>query len=561
MKRLFRQKLLTPSLQVYLSVTLPAYFLSEIMARVIVVRPRLQLSQVSAISAMQIWYWSIIFFLIPFFLIIKFRFNFSKEKIVTLILYVGISLNIAFVAAANKLALSKVPLPPGDIRGDNGALLFGAIQAQETGWSGNSYPPVWLSLIGNIARFSGNSVLEIWKPVFLLSVVLLPGLILIAWRQAFTPLAAAAFTFSFTFGTIEWKGIANLIMTAMFIAIAYRIVFAEKNDSRFDIQIFFYGVFFGLASLTYYGYLWWSLISIALLVVSLAFYSKREIMLLRVFDAGLGFLLIFAPSQVGSRFGLSGLVTILLVLSLIFLRILLQKQIFISNIIAYLTFLFVPSSVFFAIVTSTIDDEWFYAEMEQNPVPNLGLGFNTQGLLFLLITLVGITIAFKIKEFRATIVVAVTTFISSALMMFWFATQMEVTGKVELWPRAEGTFRFAWYLLTLVAILAILTSDYFEKFIKNIWPKNLANFQNIFLTLVLIFPILAIHARTISEVQDGIFPIGENEIWLAYRACDNPNEDPMLAKVFEEQPFIQDFLRENCTKVDWPAIPPINSAE
>ncbi len=561
MKKLFRQKLLPTSLQVYLLVTLPAYILSEIMARVIVVRPRLQLSQVSALAGMQIWYWLIILILLPFFLLFKIKHNFSKEKIITLILYAGISLNIAFVGAANKLALSKVPLPPGDIRGDNGALLSGMMRAQETGWSGNFYPPVWLSLVGNIARFSGNSVLEIWKPVFLLSVVLLPGLVLLAWRQAFTPLIAAAFTFLFTFVTIEWKSIANLIMTAMFIAIAYRVVFTEKYNSKFDIRIFFYGIFFGLASLTYYGNLWWSLIAIALLVVSLAFYSNREILLLRVFDAGIGFLLIFAPSQVGPRLGLSGLVTILLILILSFLRILLQQQIFFSNVIAYLTILFVPAGVFFTVVTSTTGDEWFYPAMEQNPVPNLGLSFNTQGLLFLFITLVGIIIAFKIKEFKATIVVALTTFISSALMMFWFAAQMEVTGRVELWPRAGATFSFAWQLITLVALFALLTSEYFENFLKSIWPKNLTNFQNLFLTLLLIFPFLVVHARTLSETQDGIFPIGENEVWLAYRACDNPNEDPMLAKVFEEKPFIQDFLRENCPKADWPVIPPINSAE
>ena len=138
---------------------------------------------------------------------------------------------------------------------------------------------------------------------------------------------------------------------------------------------------------------------------------------------------------------------------------------------------------------------------------------------------------------------------------------MEVTDKVELFPRAAGTFGFAWSVLTLIALIAILTSTYFSDFIRRVWPKKLSQVNNIFLTLVLLLPIVAIHARTLSEAQDGIFPIGENGVWLAYRACDNPHEDPMLAKVFEESPFIQDFLRENCPNVDWPVIPPINQVE
>jgi hypothetical protein len=153
-----------------------------------------------------------------------------------------------------------------------------------------------------------------------------------------------------------------------------------------------------------------------------------------------------------------------------------------------------------------------------------------------------------IIRYRSAILVLSTTFISSALMMFWFAAQMEITGKVELFPRAGGTFGFAWTVLTFIGLFAILTSSYFYEFIKYVWPKDLSRINTIILTLVLILPIAAIHARTLSEVQDGIFPIGENGAWLAYRACDTPHEDPMLAKVFEENPFIQEFLREKLPK-------------
>ena len=548
-------------LQIYLLITIAAFLVSQAMTRVVVVRPRLQLSQVSAISAMQIWYWVIVIIAVFVFILLKQKLLLAKDKLIEYILYFGIFLNITFVAAANNLALSKVPLPPGDIRGDNGALLSGMMRAAETGWSGNSYPPVWLSLVGNIARIFGEPVLEIWKPVFLISVVLLPGLVLLAWRQAFNPIAAAAVTFLFTFGTIEWKGIANLVMTAMFIAIAFEISNSKSSSFSFNPKLFAYGLIFGLSALTYYGYLWWSLLAITVLIVSLWFRKNREYLLIKVLDAGLGAILILGPSQLGPRLNLSGLMFILIIVSSIILRILVQRTNFICGVLGYLTGLSIPVAVIYILFSSTINDEWFYPELEINPVPNLGLGFNTSGIFFILITLVGLILAFSELRFRSAILVMATSFISAALMMFWWAARMEVTDKVELFPRAAGTFGFAWSVLTLIALIAILTSTYFSDFIRRVWPKKLSQVNNIFLTLVLLLPIVAIHARTLSEAQDGIFPIGENGVWLAYRACDNPHEDPMLAKVFEESPFIQDFLRENCPNVDWPVIPPINQAE
>ena len=266
------------------------------MSRFVVVRPRVQLSQMSAISAMQIWYWLIVLFATAIFIWFYLKYKPKFDSFISAILYFGISLNIAFVAAANNLALRNVPLPPGDIRGDNGALLSGMVRAQEAGWSNNvcafwleqvdanepcnSYPPVWISLIGNIANLTGNGVLEIWKPIYLLSVILLPGVILIAWRQAFNPLAAAAITFLFTFSTIEWKGIANFALFAMFIAIAYEISKAERKTFKFNLKLFILGFFLGLSALTYFGHLWWVLLALAALIFGLWFSKQREYLLI-----------------------------------------------------------------------------------------------------------------------------------------------------------------------------------------------------------------------------------------------------------------------------------------
>jgi hypothetical protein len=57
----------------------------------------------------------------------------------------------------------------------------------------------------------------------------------------------------------------------------------------------------------------------------------------------------------------------------------------------------------------------------------------------------------------------------------------------------------------------------------------------------------------------GSMPIqGFNGAWFAHQGCSNPHEDPMLSKVFENFPEIQNFLRKNCSNVNWPVIPPLN---
>ncbi len=45
--------------------------------------------------------------------------------------------------------------------------------------------------------------------------------------------------------------------------------------------------------------------------------------------------------------------------------------------------------------------------------------------------------------------------------------------------------------------------------------------------------------------------------WYAHQGCSNPQKDPMLAKVFENYPDIQDFLRAKCSSVTWEKTPPI----
>ncbi len=543
---------------IFISITFAALIISYSMSTAISVRPKIRLSQVSAISSMQIWYWFFVTLALLALIYVYYTFKIKFTSIIEVLFYIGITLNIAFVGAASRLSLSKTPLPPGAITGDNHDLLMGMVRAEESGWSGNSYPPVWLSLVGNIARFSGNTVLEIWKPVYLLSLIVFPVLVLLAWRQVFNPLVAAAFTFFFSMGAIDWKSLAFFVFIAMTVAIVYEIAITQEGQFKFNRKNFFLGVVLGISALTYSGYLWWSLLALLFLILGLWFSKIREERLIGVFDATLGFALIFGPSQVSARFGVNGWFVIALLLAFILIRIMTQNNNFIVGVFAFLAGLAIPASIIILLVTTVISDSWFYPELEENPIPNIGLGFNVNGLLIIFIIGVGIILSFGEILNRIILLTSLAIFLSAALMMFWFASRMEVTGLVELFPRASQNFSFSWSLINFIAITALLSSRYFARLKEAIWPTNLIFINNVFLVLLLLFPLLAIHARALSTSQEGLFPRPENGAWYAYQACDNPNENGMLAEIFRDQPFIQEFLRENCPKVDWPPIPSAN---
>ena len=56
----------------------------------------------------------------------------------------------------------------------------------------------------------------------------------------------------------------------------------------------------------------------------------------------------------------------------------------------------------------------------------------------------------------------------------------------------------------------------------------------------------------------GSMPINAfSGAWFAHKGCSNPHEDPMLAKVFESRPYIQDYLRKECWGKNWPLVEPL----
>jgi hypothetical protein len=129
--------------------------------------------------------------------------------------------------------------------------------------------------------------------------------------------------------------------------------------------------------------------------------------------------------------------------------------------------------------------------------------------------------------------------------MYYFASRMQVTEKIELWPRAYSHISGVFTILSVIIFSRVLI-----EISKKIIPSNKNKISIILISVILLFPL----SQSLSSKIYGTFPTFSNSAWLAHQACSNPHEDPMLAKVFETKPHIQYFLRFYCPDVNWPYI-------
>jgi hypothetical protein len=136
---------------------------------------------------------------------------------------------------------------------------------------------------------------------------------------------------------------------------------------------------------------------------------------------------------------------------------------------------------------------------------------------------------------------------------------MQVTNLVDLWPRSYELFLYPFNLIILLTVLGAIQSIFYfassNNFFKDIFAKKNNSF---YLSVLVLFIIFGSLSNVLGDRVYGSMPVNTfNGAWFAHKGCSNPHEDPMLAKVFETRPYIQDFLRENCWGKKWPLVAPI----
>jgi hypothetical protein len=200
-------------------------------------------------------------------------------------------------------------------------------------------------------------------------------------------------------------------------------------------------------------------------------------------------------------------------------------------------------------------DTWVEGGVEKND-PTVGaiLTLEGVGLILFFALLLAIYLIIQYRKDFTVIIILTGIYLSAAVFMYFIASQMQVTSRVDLWPRAQEVQGYALNLIFLIIILYIcdivLTEPNLKKYLE-FSNRNLYYLVSFILFILGSYLVSSLGASAHRSMPYHAF----NPAWYAHQGCSNPHEDPMLSKVFENYPDIQAFLRDNCSSVDWPVIP------
>jgi hypothetical protein len=543
--------------QIFLLLFVPV-FISLIAYRIIPIENVEPTSIVSATSAINAILWTLIVtqVIINYPLIRNYSLNLVLQiNLLFILIYVS-----AIKILIKALSLKGTPLPGSDIRGDLLNIVNLAKIAQSQYWSGGpnpifpdgGYPPVWPSLIGNIAGLLDRHVLSIFKPAEFLLLLISPVIVLYIWRlilenwMALVVATSQTLIYDFSYKTIT----LNVLIPAL-IFIVLKIKDSSPN------KVFIYGIFLGVVSMTYFGYIYW-LIPLMLTIIPLILFSKDREKYINLhthlylgLGIGLGPVIYFrVTSEIAFYYSILFVGYLLLFLF--------KNNKSILRIILSFTTLGMFIGLLWALFYFRTLDSWIYDDIDKkDPTVDSIISLNGMGIFIFLAIIIGLYFIIEQKNQISTLFMLVGIYISSSIFMYFIASQMQITGRVDLWPRALEVQYISLTLIYLLLFLFILDKFHKEKLINKFFEPNSRNY--FYLTSFGLFILGSFLVSSLGSHAHASMPYHAfNAAWFAHQGCSNPHEDPMLAKVFESNPDIQEFLRENCSSVVWAEIPKIN---
>ncbi len=279
----------------------------------------------------------------------------------------------------------------------------------------------------------------------------------------------------------------------------------------------------------YFGYIFWLIPAIIILILVCIFDKKRSAYLDSIFTIHLGFTLALS-GLISYRLDINQtLIISIVVLTVIFkIYALWFRKINLIKHSSYLGALTVVPWIYILFDTS-FGDTYF----EESALTSPGLEIfpnNIFSVLIIFIIFLSLIIL-KIQEIYIKILLVIVVFITSATLLgLYFASRMQVTNLVELWPRYKSTALTFVTLLTFLAILLIVDKA-LEDQANLLSPKH-------FIT-VLIFTVFLLLIYVIghsSKTYTSYLPAGENSSAVSYKSCDNLVENKKLSGFLIERP-------------------------
>lgn len=547
----------------YSIISISSILLSYIFYKIIPISNFNEMSIVSATASLQVWIWIsyVLLIVLIYFGVKKIKFEQLFEYALIYILAIIVSIT----TSATAMSLKGTPLASGDIRGDLLGMVDFAQYAKEHGWSGDLrasgdfYPPVWTTIVGNLARILNLDAIEIYKPAEFILLIIGPLATLYIWKKL-TP-SWVALLISIFFASTQvyyWKNIPLHLLIPLIIISVKRVSSLIENRKSLILD-HLQGFVIGILILTYFGNFWWGILAMMGISLVTLFAKNRSKFLKRqtIFYLSAGTSLI--PPTIGSILEISIPLLYVIFIAMIFINLRIEnysmakyKNLIIGTLI--------PISYLIAFVTFRTNDDWFEGDVASaNPTLKIPFSFDGVNLIFILLFLVIFVTALQIDWFKSTAIILVGFCISALLMRYFIASRMQVTNLVDLWPRSSELFNYSFYLIILLSVLAagqlalelIVSNDLFD-FTKH-------RMSHILYSLILVmFILFGSISNSLGDRIYGSMPINAfSGAWFAHKGCSNPHEDPMLAKVFETRPYIQDYLRKECWGKNWPLVEPL----
>ena len=509
------------------------------------------ISIVSVTSSINLLLWTLVIIQIIFnyFLIIK---NYSIKTVIEINLFSFLVYVSTFKILIKALSLKGTPLPGSDIRGDLLRIVNLAKIAERTYWSGPEYPPLWPSMIGNAARILEVDVLSIFKPAEFMLLALAPVLILALWRLVVENWIAVIITLNQVL--IYDFNYSSLALNLLIPTLVYVIMAATKANSTEDFRFYFWGIISGVISLLYFGYLYW-LVPLLFLIGIVVFISKKRLIYSRMqafyylgLCTALGPIIYIEFFDSITIFYLLVLAALIVLVSVKKLKIVSKLFLYLGNIVGLLGLTY----VFFSY---RIPDSWFYGDIEKNN-PTVESIIDLSGINLAMLFLVVFGIYYIIKSGESVSIVAILggMYLSSTIFMYFIASQMQITSRVDLWPRAQSIQSYTLDLIFLILFILFVKSVFGQSKLFEI--NGVGRINLFYLAASVLFIVGSYFVSVLGSKAHGSMPYHAfTPAWYAHQGCTNPHEDPMLSKVFETHPDIQAFLRAECYEVNWPEIP------
>jgi hypothetical protein len=524
-------------------------FLSFILYRIIPIQNTNPLSIVSVTASINVILW------VLFILQILSNFYFIEKYSIKLIVEINLVLILIYVATfkilIKALSLKGTPLPGSDIRGDLLAIFNLAKEAQLNFWPEGSYPPIWPSLIGNFARILDIPLLALFKPAEFILLVISPIIVLYIWRTILAPWIALIVTINQTLlFDFDYK---TLTLNVVIPFLIYTLIEAKKVKTNSLFKFYGYGFFVGFFSLMYFGYIYW-LIPLLAGITLISIISKDKVNKLKrqtyvYLGLGTGLGPVVYSIVLSSIYHYYVLILILLLVIISLRR---YKKI--ENIFHFLINTGLLLVLIGAILFYRANDTWVEGGIDKyDPTVISVINLSGTNLLIFLILLLGAYFVLRTNKDITIIGALVGVYLSSALFMYFIASQMQVTYRVDLWPRASEVQYYSLNLIFLILFLYIIEiliseNNYKKYFILS--KHRIYLFVSLILFIIGSYLISSLGSSTYSSMPYHAF----TPAWFAHQGCSNPHEDPMLSKVFETNSDIQDFLRLKCPSANWPII-------